>query len=311
MPLAAAAFLLGLAAPQSGAEQPATPRSLHVPWVWEEAEAKALQQRAAAVQATGELYVATTAAFRVRVPGSRQLAAELAEFLEVFQRAFEHRVEAKPRTAAKVDVHVQRDLAAFRARFPNNEQGFYDFRVDGGGVREIRVFICIPAGVRRLADFDHRILQHEAAHGLLRRIAGPALVSAWFEEGLATWFQFADLRADGLNEPVSRVQRSLYLPALRRAFAEEPPPALADLLLIEHAHWNRDHFGPATERNYALAESLADLLLSTREGRADLAKMLESIAESEGSELPHFILPGRRAEVQRRWHAHVRTLLAG
>jgi hypothetical protein len=119
---------------------------------------------------------------------------------------------------------------------------------------------------------------HEGTPILLRRILGRAKAPKWFDEGLATFFQFWDLRGTTKDNLKNRYSRSVYRTHLRESYRVSPLP-LNKLLTIEK--WNPEVMGPHAEQHYAYAESLLDFLLTAKEARIFYSRIFKRLREGD------------------------------
>lgn len=232
-----------------------------------------------------------------------RFTAELCLFMEVFQTAFDDLLKGL-HEGSKFDgkpvVTVWASEARYKQDAPGGSRGYFDYNFGGDGkLSSLRVFSFIDEPEEReFKFFYYPILIHEGAHCALQGYVGKADVPLWFDEGIATYFQFWDLRASGSKNLKTRFRRSFYNDNLKKIFLESPPSLR---MLRGVATWNPDKMGPIAQRNYTLAESFVDLLLSSKRGREHFKAIFQRIIHRKPA------LPDDDVDaLERAWHAHIK-----
>ena len=126
---------------------------------------------------------------------------------------------------------------------------------------------------------------HEGTHALIRNMIGKHPAPPWYDEGLATYLQFWDLRGDLKKNLASRYGRSFYRKHLSDHCLKDPKKevSLTRLAGVGADQWNPDQMGPAAAHNYAQAENLIDFLLATDKNKLIFNRISASISSGKGS----------------------------
>ena len=113
--------------------------------------------------------------------GSRQFELDVLETLETAFRSLEELLGIRPRNEITVTIH---DPRIFDARFA----GIFRFPAAGfyGGTVHIR-------GATSLSDSLIAVLHHELVHAAFDSELGSMYLPAWFNEGVAEWFEARSL----------------------------------------------------------------------------------------------------------------------
>lgn len=302
MPLRSVPLVTALAAALLGAGV-CTAQTGRAKWTWTPAEVRRIDGLAAAAEADAEgFHLVRTERWIVRTDVSARFAAEAAVFLDLFSDAFAEMLPGKARTAVRPTLTVFAEEKAYRRIFDDGTRGYYRWRFDKGDFAELTLYTyCGSEAERRFAAFPHAILLHEGTHVLMRRCLGSRAVPAWFDEGVATWVQYRDLRRRG-RDPRTGWTDSRFRKLLADTVRTRPEQIipLDRLLNLRHADWNPDKLGPKALMHYAAAERLIDFLLSDDDGREVLRAGWTALLD--GSEPPELNV----RTLEPAWLRHIR-----
>ncbi len=126
--------------------------------------------------------------------GSRRFEKQVLDVLEGAYRRLDAAIGLRPRDAIVVTIH---DPNVFAERFT----GLFRFPAAGfyGGTIHVR-------GDTQVTDALVRVLHHELVHAAFDQALPRTALPAWFNEGVAEWFE---ARALGLHHLVSAQKRAL------------------------------------------------------------------------------------------------------
>ncbi|MCA8958912.1 MAG: hypothetical protein KDC38_00300 [Planctomycetes bacterium] len=277
----------------------------HKAWIWDKRDAKEIAKLEKAVTEESGRFHLESESWIIDTEVDARFTAELALFMDRFRTAFDglleglhdgSQVEGKPR------IYIWDTKEEYERAEPGGSRGYFRYTYDAQHKMRLTLYSFVDgAEERQFKFFYYPILIHEGAHCLLKSYVGEARLPMWFDEGVATYFQFWDLRASGRQNLKSRHQRSFFRDLMKETYLEAPP-SLAELRGV-HV-WNPDNMGPIANRHYAFAESFTDLLLSSKEGRKVFKTMFQRILTNEPP-LPDDEL----ATLETAWHAHIRSRL--
>lgn len=297
-------------AEDGGAPAPPESATALTPWVWSEKELREIGKREKKARERAGAFEIREGGWIVRAEVDERFAAELSLFMEQFSGAFEEVFPFRATASVEPTVMVYDTRDEFVRRFPHGERGYFHYAWSGKKFSEFHLYTYVDHPMQRdFARFPYPSLQHEGAHALLRRIYGQNLIPAWYDEAVGAWFQAYDLKKTlEENREFSRYTRSEYFWPLRRElgkYGEQPPP-LSRLTDLRRETWNTDGFGETTKRNYGLAETLGDYLLSHPRGKKPFAKLHEGVRKGRGYES----LDEKDLErLEAPWQEHVQELL--
>ncbi|MHC5040713.1 MAG: hypothetical protein ACYTHM_25660, partial [Planctomycetota bacterium] len=165
----------------------------------------------------------------------------------------------------------------------DGSEGRFTFRFDEDGkCTKIRATVFARDEHEwKFVRFNRPALLHESTHLLLQRYMGKHPVPVWLGEGLATYFQFWDLKKEIFHNTTGRYARSSLLLAYlksRKTEKREGHP-LDRLFAFTKKTWNPDRMGPKAKADYGLAESFIDTLFTSDEGEALLRALLAQLIE--------------------------------
>ncbi|MBI3831232.1 MAG: hypothetical protein HY291_17065 [Planctomycetes bacterium] len=317
-------FMLGLSLLVPGvsrgatAEQPAPPQEeegedpayKERPWKWNEAEERKVGEVEKAVKKEGNFFVFESAHWLVRTEVSARFTAELACFMDLYYEKL-HAVlglPPKPKIPQKPTVQIFAQQKDYAAIFNDNSRGHYRYLFDGptGRVKELCLYsFIIRPEERDFARFYYQILLHEGTHLLLRTHLGKERIPVFLDEGIATYFQFWDLRASREENLSKRYSRSFYRYTLQ-ALQKKDYPSLEGYMALKPEAWNPDKMGMKALTNYALGESFIETLLTQPEAKGLFEKILTGLLDPNAKE------KFGRAEIdksQTLWHAQLDKLV--
>lgn len=274
-------------------------------WIWSKKELKEIAALEKSATVDGAWHVVETDLWLVRTEIDSRFSAELARFMDRFDEAFAELITGLHdgrKIPKKPTVVIYANKATYEAEFPGGSRGYFRWRHGSEQFEEFHVYSFIERPEEREFKFFYTpILIHEGTHLLLRTYLGKGHAPLWFDEGMATYFQFWNLKQSGKQNLASRYSRSFYRDPLKSAYLEGPP-TLAGLFGVQK--WNPDNMGPKAKRNYALAESMVDFMLSSRGGRKIFKRTFERIRTGES-----LFSEKELAKIEPGWHAHIRKTL--
>lgn len=237
-------------------------------WVWSKRDLAQIAKLEKSAKKRGGRHVVETEGWLVETDVSRRFTAELALFMDKFAASFDVLIKGLhvgKKVSRKPTVIVFDDKNVYAEKFPGGSRGYYRYHFNSEEFDELHLYSYIDNDKERdFKFFYHRILIHEGTHLLLRTYIGKPVIPKWFDEGIATYFQFWNLAASPKKNMKSRYSRSHFRDVLKKE-CQKTPPSLRELLTI--TTWNPDDMGPIANRNYAMAENFVDMLLSSREGQ--------------------------------------------
>jgi len=256
-------------------------------WVWNSPEIARIKQLSALVKADGGFFVVDTGVWNVRSDISAMFAVELTCFLEIFEKQFLEVTQIKrdPQVKARLSAKVFAKEADYRAIFNDGSRGYFRWRYENNDdFTEFTLYsFAEKPEEKEFKAFYHPILLHEGTHMMLQRFAGTNKLPVFLNEGLATYFQFWNLRKNLgenlLNRKNASFFRKLMLERLRTDKAYTPD--LAALLKTEDKNWNTDKMGPLAKFNYAQGEAFIEALATDPAMRGILPPMLANALEGK------------------------------
>jgi hypothetical protein len=280
-------------------------------WRWDKAQRKRLETLVKEV-AKGDAfpYVLEGDHWRVETEISAAFTAELSVFMDAFFESFDELLaglDAKAQVDRKPTVQVFASNGAYAAAGHNAaNRGYYTYKWDGAGAfTSLHLHTFVKAdSEREFSRFYHPILLHEGTHVLLRRLFGKVAAPKWFDEGIAAWFQFYDLRASVKANRKTRYRRSFYLTKGHLKRAVQKGPTLAALMALTDKTWDPDSMGPLASEHYALGESLIDLMLSNKKGAQAFKLVFARVLAEESPALPE----AEAEALEPRWRRHLGRL---
>ncbi len=272
-------------------------------WSWSRRERGIIRRLEKSVTTVGGRYRLNGTHWIAETEVSRRFTAELSLFMDLFSTSLTNVIKGNPRTKRKPVVLIFRDEQRYAAKFSDGSRGHYKYTYrDGRGFTELHVYSFIKnEEERRFRNFYYPILMHEGTHILVRRLFGNTKIPTWFDEGVATFFQFWDLRASVKDNLRKRYARSIYRKHVIQSFHTEPI-TLQELLAI--VEWNPDSMGPGAKKNYAYAESFVDFLLSSEERRRSFNRVFKRLLKGEPP-----LTEERVVSLQAAWYSHIRRTL--
>lgn len=187
--------------------------------------------------------------------GSRRFEQKVLEVLEGAYRQFDAAIGLRPRDEIVVTIH---DPEIFVSRFA----GLFRFPAAGfyGGTIHIR-------GGTEVSDALVRVLHHELVHAAFDQALPRVTLPAWFNEGVAEWFEARSLGLRQLTEGHKRV--------LRQAAEQGGLFSLADLSTRALGH-----LGPRdAQLAYLQSHAFVDYLVRAR-GEQRLRDLCRRVART-------------------------------
>lgn len=263
----------------------------------------------------------------VRTAHNDRFTAEAAYFIELFTETFldsffvegTFRVPGKPLFI----IHASAEAYAGEPDIIPGSGGMFRYWVresEENTEWNLVLFAFIESTDLSAPDLRHsnlEVIQHEAAHALLRRLFGRRYIPIWLNEGVASYYQHMDIftssrlrgKSTAISDEAARAERNERSPCPRflAKFADRYEgyvPSLAYLLnLVTMTDWSPDEMGELTRCHYAMAEGLVDFLLSSRGGRNLLERMMTAIDEGRGP----LLSAGELRQLNQHWREFVKT----
>lgn len=259
-------------------------------WVWNSPELQRIKHLSTLVKSEDGFYVVDTGVWNVRTDVSAMFAIELTCFLELFEKQFLEvtQIKREAQVKARLSAKVFAKESDYRAIFNDGSRGYfrwrYDFKDNTPEFSEFTLYSFVEKPEEKdFKAFYHPILLHEGTHMMLQRFSGTNKLPVFLNEGLATYFQFWNLRKN-LGENLQQRKnasffRKLMLERLRsdKAYTAD----LATLLKIEDKNWNTDKMGPLAKFNYAQGEAFIEALATDPALRGILPPMLANALEGK------------------------------
>jgi len=260
------------------------------PWVWNSPEIQRIKQLSTQVKSEGGFFIVDTGVWNVRTDISAMFAIELTCFLEVFEKQFLEvtLIKRDPQVKVRLAAKVFAKEADYRAIFNDGSRGYFRWKYENkNDVTDFTEFTLYSFAdkpeERDFKAFYHPILLHEGTHMMLQRFSGTNKLPVFLNEGLATYFQFWNLRKplgeNLLNRKNVSFFRRLMLERLRsdKTYA----PDLAALLKMADKDWNTDKMGPLAKFNYAQGEAFIEALATDPALRGILPPLLANALEGK------------------------------
>lgn len=280
-------------------------------WAWNKKQRKQIAAMEKQVTAGPEFaFTLEGEHWKVETGVSARFTAELTLFMDLFHGSFNDLMsglDAQPIVKQKPTVQVLGSQADYEAKHTKSSRGYYSYKWDANGVWttfHLYTFIKHPKE-REFSRFYHPILLHEGTHVLMRGLLGKAANPKWFDEGVATYFQFWDLNKSVKANRKTRYSRSLYLKHLSGAVRKDGLPKLQKVLDLGPLGWNPDNMGPIADKHYAFGESLIDCMLTSKKGAEFFVQTFERLRSAEKPTLS----PDEVQRFEKVWHKHLRKVL--
>ncbi len=280
-------------------------------WVWTRKQRKQVAALTKQVSKGSEFpYTLEGEHWKVETAVSAQFTAELTVFMDLFYGSFSELMQGLKAQAVvkqKPTVQVFGSKASYEAKHSKATRGYYGYKWDANGVWttfHLYTFIEHPHE-RDFTRFYHPILLHEGTHVLMRRLLGKVDNPKWFDEGVATYFQFWDLTKSVKANRKTRYARSHYRKHLAQAVRSEGLPKLQKLLDLGPVGFNPDHMGPIADKHYALGESVIDCMLTSKKGAEFFVQTFKRLRAGQTPTLT----PEEVRRFEKVWHKHLGKVL--
>ncbi len=291
------------------------------PWAWEEDELKKIASTEKKLKKDEKGYwTREKGEYIVKTNISPRFTAELCLYMDFFFKAFPKIfvVPAAGDMKVRLRVFIHRTRAQYlRASGAPPWSGGVHKASFGGGwpILEVHAFPWREPKDREIdfcKDFNRGVLQHEGAHAMFRKYSGRNRIPVFFNEGCATYFEAWNLRVTTptKKERQERFLRGFHLRALQAKCRQNPDykPDLQQCLNFDSASWGTGEIS----LHYALAESFADFLLSTKKGRKTFREMVEATYKrvSRKIAVKQLLEPKQVKKLEPAWHEHIKKLMA-
>jgi hypothetical protein len=297
-------------------------------WEWRPPEKKRIELLRKRVITDRGAFRLHTMNWTVQTTVSPEFTAELALFMDIFAGFFGRVAVFKRRALVtrRPKVIVYAKQGEFKAATGDSALGLCDFEIDAEGRWKKFGFSTYARDEdeRSFPSFHHDTLLHEGSHVFLQRILGLKDAPIWFDEGVATYFEFWDMRdsfvdnmyfefwdmRDSFEDNMkARGSRSYRRSMLKEhvASAGGKLPSLGRLM----AHRTYEEFcpddnEPETWANYMLAESFMDFLASTQRGRQAFSVIFQRLVG--GRHRGPLLSAAEISVLQPLWHRHIRSV---
>ncbi len=280
------------------------------PWTWTTRDEREIDDRVKSVREQAGTFRLRAGGFNVEAEVDARFAAEVSLFMEQFEKAFEAVTDWRPQDSVEPTIVIYDTKAEFTRQFPGGERGAFNYSWEGKRWSQFHLYTYVDRDAEReFANFPYVVLQHEGAHAFLRRVFGRNEIPPWLDEGIGAWFQAYDLRLPvAKNKNLDHFERSEYFWYLRMLCGKygQTTPPLSRLTERTREDWNPDLFGVGARRNYALAETIADLLIGRSKGRPFLQKLHDGIRKGRAEEA---LSAKELTRLEELWKDHVQEIL--
>lgn len=282
-------------------------------WVWTDLELKKIEKLEKKIKEKDGFFEYEEEGFIVRSDISARFAAELSLYMESFVEAFPEVFPCPPRgtVLVKLTVTIYKEKSSYLASAPDIPQWsggvFYpDWSKPGWPVWNVKSYPWNDENKEEFARFHRPVLQHEGAHAMFQKFTGRRPIPVFFNEGVATYFEWWNLREDMKTNRELRDKRTYRWRTLREKYSAEPDfkPVLKDYLDMPHEKWGMGGNEQIT-LNYALAESFMSFLLSSTKGRKDFKDMIGELYAG------HALLEkdSDYRKLEKEWHKYINETL--
>lgn len=276
-------------------------------WVWNSPEMARIKQLSTLVKAEGGFYIVDTGVWNVRTDISAMFAIELTCFLELFEKQFLEVTQIKrdPQVKARLSAKVFAKEADYRALFNDGSRGYFRWKYENtDNFTEFTLYsFAEKPEEREFKAFYHPILLHEGTHMMLQRFAGTNKLPVFLNEGLATYFQFWNLRKNLGENLLQRKNSSFFRKLILERVRSDKTyaPDLAALFKMADKDWNTDKMGPLAKFNYAQGEAFIEALATDPAMRGILPPLLANALEGKDA-----LDPKDTPRINALWNAGLR-----
>lgn len=308
------------AAAQDGEQTPEIPR---LEWKWNAKEEKQLDKLEKKLKEDDKYFSFESTDYIVRSDISARFSAELCLYMDNFVDAFAKLFPMPPRgkVVSKLTVVVVSSREEYMkiSGAPQWSGGVFvpDWGARGWPQFNVYTFPWTDSGFSGtdFTFFNRGVLQHEGTHAMLTKFVGKSVfiidgkphdvLPVAINEGSACYFENWNLRDDFKTNYAERHKRSFHLRDLKKYLADNASyqPKLDYLINLTHETWAPDNGGPETGRNYGLAESFVDFLLSDVKNRKIYKTIFERIYKAQPC-----LTPKEIAKLEPDWLEHMQKL---
>lgn len=276
-------------------------------WTWTAKELKEVEILERKVHKTGDSFELETDHWKVKSGISAHFTAGLARFMELLHAVVAPIIGTASVVPVKPAVLVYATPEEYSSKFPDGSRGYfkYSWNASGEWTEYTLYTFCKNESEHQFESFYHPILLHEGTHALVRNLLGKTEAPPWYDEGLATYFQFWNLRLTTKENLETRYSRSFYRKHLAEHCLSDGGKALSlsKLFEVRADAWNPDGMGPVATHNYAQAESLVDFFLSSDRFRPVFNKISTAVAKRVAAN--RLLSDEELRALERPWRDHV------
>ena len=250
------------------------------PWEFTKAELPRVAALEKRVAKDGGFHVVECANWIVKSSISPRFTAELAVYMDEFVRVFLQVVPGVTRVPKKPTIIVYSNRNDYVAA--GNHPASAGMTRPGTAGVTFHTFARSEKDFE-FAAFDKPVLLHEGTHTLLHMYFNRNLPT-WFDEGMASYFEWWDLRADMKTNVKTRNGRSYRFAMIQQAVNDgnKNLAGLDRLISISNRDWAAELGGPRGHLNYAAAETFIDYLMSSEQGRKGFLQIYQSLLNGAG-----------------------------
>ncbi len=301
-------------------------------WKWTKKERKAIKVLAEKVTEKDGYRYLENPNWHIKTELSAQFTAEAATYMELFYDSFCQVFYFK--TGLDLDVKPTFYILRSRERYlevskaPEWTGGLYrfgynTFKNEKGEIEKkyyLNLYVYLNKFVSDDQDFaceftPLNVIQHEGTHCLLAHLLGDKYFKfpVWLNEGMATYYEYWDLRVKASDEGNSdrdirarkkRLERSPTPIELKKYFEKhgDTPPKLSYLSSLNtQKEWSEELSRETIHLHYALAESFADLMICSRGRREMLKTMFDRLCKDEP-----LLTAEELDDLEKEWHKRLR-----
>lgn len=278
-------------------------------WIWTKEEQSKIDTAVKHVKQINGWNKVESANWIVETQVDARFTAEWALFMERFNAAMHSIVgfgtqDAK-NVAEKPLVRIYSTQKEYVETHDPESRGVFSCSKGKNGVVSNLVlasFVENPSETR-LEGFPIQVMQHEGTHLLVRRTFGTKDVPAWFNEGLATFFESWDFRKTKEWNLKDKLTRSRYAPFIRDMLDHNTLPTVETFLKeMRNKGWKNPD-DDVVWRNYCIAESLMDTMARAANARSAFRGLSDRILkETDEAKL---MSPAECATFQGIWEKHL------
>ncbi len=281
-------------------------------WEWTDSELKKIKKLAKKIDEDDDgFFTYEEKDFIVRSDISKDFVAELTFYMDSFVEEFPKVFPVPPKGTVftKLTVTIYKDRSGYLDSSPDVPEWsgglFYpDWSKPGWPVWNVLSYPWEEEG-KDFVYFNRPVLQHEGAHAMFQKFTGKSLIPVFFNEGVATYFEWWNLREDTKTNQEERDKRTYRWRLLRQKYTQEPEfsPSLEECMNMTHEDWGSGLKSEIAFR-YALAESFTSFLLSDSKGRKKFKDIVEEMYKGHP-----LIKEKQYKKLEKDWHEYIKTIL--